>query len=696
MHGQREDADHSQELIPMMEIFDVKSDAPNAVPVLSSISETIILPRVLTKPVIPTKDSQTATGGSSDSSENEEDDNLFSEVPGRTSPIHVQLPALPVNGLIPGLELAVCVNNPELPSLIPSSPANYRLSPKLPSQSPRHSPVSSIFPHLKSKPILFEVGDPNTQPNPLVPQDPAPSPRTQDAQPAAADPTLQALEESSDIPQPPKKKHKDELVYSAITIGEKIGEGTFGTVSKGLLWGQEIAIKFLNNKKSTDEKDVKSFKQEVKIMRSLRHPNIVEFLGVVTDTEGNLCIVTEFLGRGSLEGILAKKRSLNKKIKFHTVLKYSLDIARGLTWLHAKGIIHRDLKPANILVDKNGRAKICDFGLSHVQKRQGNVGFYGVCGTPCYMAPEVLKKSAYGTAADIFSFGVIVCEILAGKYPYGNDPESTATFEQAITQGRRPEIVDCAHPKLKTLIEFCWNETPELRPDGELIIAKLTEIETEFANHTLPDIEPEDLPEDVHKFVEIERHKSMVREKNIGEKNSNLENEKKQQELVIHEQTLMLRKREQEIQEIEGKNKKLQGQLHQLSKELEDLQQQQIEPPLTIQHQTWPAELRRSTRASLKKQRNSEFRDSNMDVDEAGPSFDSFVETSTRRPCLKRLKSGKSEERHFVEVNETFDQALEQNQSRIEKIDSTDLASGRSSPMSGSEAVFTVDVCWGI
>jgi serine/threonine-protein kinase TNNI3K len=94
------------------------------------------------------------------------------------------------------------------------------------------------------------------------------------------------------------------------------------------------------------------------------------------------------------------------------------DVCRGLNWLHHKAIIHRDLKTANILLDANGRAKIADFGLSHVKRRTGDAtgGFYGVCGTSCYMAPEVLRKAPYGVKADCFSFAIVLCEMVMGRY----------------------------------------------------------------------------------------------------------------------------------------------------------------------------------------------------------------------------------------------------------------------------------------
>jgi serine/threonine protein kinase len=292
---------------------------------------------------------------------------------------------------------------------------------------------------------------------------------------------------------PPKKavvkKKKDEISYNEIVIECVIGEGSFGKVYRALLWGQEVAVKEMRLKGNPDAA-IKEFKKEVKIMRTLRHPNVVEFLGACVQSP-NLCIVTEYMQKGSLEDLITKMEEKNKRFSFQRVLSLAKDICRGLNWLHHKAhyqrsqttfshrlhlsarrsfcthahsiththpiahtnpltpspyhqaIIHRDLKTANILLDMNGRAKIADFGLSHVKRRTGDVtgGFYGVCGTPCYMAPEVLKKQPYGMKADVFSFAIVLCEMVVGKYPYENEPESTATFEQAsLTHLSTPRI----------------------------------------------------------------------------------------------------------------------------------------------------------------------------------------------------------------------------------------------------------------
>jgi len=192
---------------------------------------------------------------------------------------------------------------------------------------------------------------------------------------------------------PVHKEGSDLIHWGDIKWGVKIGQGSFGEVYKGTLWGQDVAVKRLRLKR-LNKSDIEDFHQEVEIMRKMRHPHIVEFLGVSLSKEkGQLCLVTEYLVNGSLEDLLQRNLDAEKKMSIHRVIEFALQIARGLNWLHHKGIIHRDLKTANILVDKHNRLKICDFGLAHVKTRtMHDTGKYGVVGTPCYMAPEVLKN----------------------------------------------------------------------------------------------------------------------------------------------------------------------------------------------------------------------------------------------------------------------------------------------------------------
>jgi serine/threonine protein kinase len=153
------------------------------------------------------------------------------------------------------------------------------------------------------------------------------------------------------------------------------------------------------------------FMREVNILRNLRHPNILSFMGMCYKKPDTLCIVTE-LASGSLADVLSKRAAAGKgPLATRKIVRYAKDIARALNYLHHKGVIHRDLKPSNLLLDRAGSIKISDFGLSHVKRKAAvETGSWGICGTPVYMAPEIIAAKPYGSKSDIFSFGIVVAE----------------------------------------------------------------------------------------------------------------------------------------------------------------------------------------------------------------------------------------------------------------------------------------------
>jgi serine/threonine protein kinase len=284
-----------------------------------------------------------------------------------------------------------------------------------------------------------------------------------------------------------------------IYFGDRIGEGNFGIVYSGYLYGQEVALKKL--KPSIDEEVLEDFENEIAILRDLRHPNIINYMGAC---HGEMfVIITEFIDGFSLDHMVAADTPIMSRRKF---INLATNIASGLSWLHNKKIIHRDIKPANIMVcGKFMQAKICDFGLSHRKRRHGTEpALYGTTGTPTYMAPEVLEDMPYSVAADIFSFAIILVEMLINKYPYGTEmyKASMNNFQQRIVDGERPtlpEDTEATLPGLTALIRSMWLADPSKRPLSMTILDKLGEIDKQRkvnANEVL-----EDLPADVVKML---------------------------------------------------------------------------------------------------------------------------------------------------------------------------------------------------
>ncbi|GAB4835963.1 Serine/threonine-protein kinase edr1 [Ancistrocladus abbreviatus] len=179
-----------------------------------------------------------------------------------------------------------------------------------------------------------------------------------------------------------------EIPWEVLVIGERIGLGSYGEVYHADWNGTEVAVKkFLDQDFSGAA--LAEFRREVRIMRRLRHPNVVLFMGAVTRPP-NLSIVTEFLPRGSLYRILHRP---NCQIDEKRRIKMALDVARGMNCLHTSipTIVHRDLKSPNLLVDKNWTVKVSDFGLSRL-KHNTFLSSKSTAGTPEWMAPEVLRN----------------------------------------------------------------------------------------------------------------------------------------------------------------------------------------------------------------------------------------------------------------------------------------------------------------
>ncbi|MCL7037285.1 hypothetical protein MKW94_005599 [Papaver nudicaule] len=258
-----------------------------------------------------------------------------------------------------------------------------------------------------------------------------------------------------------------EIPWEDLVIGERIGLGSYGEVYHADWNGKEVAVKkFLDQDFSGDALD--EFRSEVRIMRRLRHPNVVRFLGAVTRPP-NLSIVTEYLPRGSLYRILHRP---NCQIDEQQRIKMALDVARGMNCLHTSvpTVVHRDLKSPNLLVDKNWNVKVCDFGLSRL-KHNTFLSSKSTAGTPEWMAPEVLRNEQSNEKCDVYSFGVIFWELATLRMPWsGMNPMQVVGA--VGFQNRRLDIPKELDPLVARIIWECWQTEPNLRPSfAQLTVA---------------------------------------------------------------------------------------------------------------------------------------------------------------------------------------------------------------------------------
>ncbi|GAB2224453.1 hypothetical protein Droror1_Dr00005213 [Drosera rotundifolia] len=207
------------------------------------------------------------------------------------------------------------------------------------------------------------------------------------------------------------KGGEQEIDPGLLKFGNKVGSGTCGDLYKGTYNEQEVAIKIL--KADRVNKDVlKEFFQEVNILRKIRHKNIVQFIGSCTQPP-NLCIVTEFMARGNVYDFLHKQRGV---FKLPSLLRAAIDVSQGMEYLHQNNIVHRDLKSANLLMAEDGVIKIADFGIARVHSHTGVMT--AETGTYRWMAPEVIEHKPYDHKADVFSFGIVLWELLTGEVSF--------------------------------------------------------------------------------------------------------------------------------------------------------------------------------------------------------------------------------------------------------------------------------------
>ncbi|KAK9944258.1 hypothetical protein M0R45_009832 [Rubus argutus] len=259
-----------------------------------------------------------------------------------------------------------------------------------------------------------------------------------------------------------------------LKFGNKVASGSCGDLYKGTYCSQEVAIKVLKPECVNPDMQ-KDFVQEVFIMRKVRHKNVVQFIGACTKPP-SLCIVTEYMSGGSVYDYLHKQKGV---FKLPSLLKVAIDVSKGMTYLHQNNIIHRDLKAANLLMDENEVVKVADFGVARVKSQSGVMT--AETGTYRWMAPEVIEHKPYDHKADVFSFAIVLWELLTGKLPY----EYLTPLQAAVgvvQKGLRPTIPKHTHPKLTELLEKCWQQDPALRPDFSEIIEMLHPLAKEIGD----------------------------------------------------------------------------------------------------------------------------------------------------------------------------------------------------------------------
>ena len=237
-----------------------------------------------------------------------------------------------------------------------------------------------------------------------------------------------------------------DLIEDRYRYIEKIGKGAFGTVllMEDEVVDEQLILKFLNPNVSSDDEMMKRFVHELRYSRKITHRNIIRIYDFLS-LQGCYAISMEYFKSHTLSGEIPD----GKPMPFDKVLRYSKDIAAGMTVAHDAGVIHRDLKPANILVNTDGLLKIVDFGVAAAASTGDTdltkTGY--VIGSPKYMAPEQILGKKVDLTADIYSVGVIMYEMATGIPPYSKGDHMSVMYQHvqgkaAPCQDVNPDIPD--------------------------------------------------------------------------------------------------------------------------------------------------------------------------------------------------------------------------------------------------------------
>ena len=286
------------------------------------------------------------------------------------------------------------------------------------------------------------------------------------------------------------------MLIDQIHIMEKcIGRGAFGTVHVGVdaESGQQVAVKSITFPSSGAQSPTKALNEttaEIVLMRQLDHPNIVKYIGAKR-SDMTLHIFMEIITGGSLAVLIRSMGTLSNTL----CRKIMKDVLSGLDYLHCRSICHRDLKADNVLLTSDGTAKLGDFGTSkHIQMCFSLCsGLKSICGTPWYMAPEIINGEEYGLPVDIWAAGGILYECLYGKHPYHEYQNIHAAMFYIASKKAPPSFTGDVSEGAVEFMVNCFKATPRDRMRADELL---------HTNYILG-IEPEENPEGVEEIEDF-------------------------------------------------------------------------------------------------------------------------------------------------------------------------------------------------
>jgi serine/threonine protein kinase len=276
-----------------------------------------------------------------------------------------------------------------------------------------------------------------------------------------------------------------EVARAELAMHEKVGDGRTATVHRAVLRGTEVAVKEFNLPRvQMSKKEVQNLEREIELMKELRHPLIVNLLGINVDNTV-VRLVLDFCRGGHLFDLLHNNNEID--LVPQTQVQVLRDIAEAMAFLHAltPKIVHRDLKSLNVLLAQpvasecdKVKVKLCDFG--HARRIDDDPGTVRV-GTQHWMAPEVFMGRPYDHLADVYSFAMVMFEVFCREMPF--DDMSATMVAMTVASGERPDMAAIPPDLPATLVHLmvkCWAHAPSERPEFSTIIAELDTLQTKL------------------------------------------------------------------------------------------------------------------------------------------------------------------------------------------------------------------------
>eukprot|EP01097_Dermamoeba_algensis_P004547 TRINITY_DN2954_c0_g1_i1.p1 TRINITY_DN2954_c0_g1~~TRINITY_DN2954_c0_g1_i1.p1 ORF type:complete len:789 (-),score=152.15 TRINITY_DN2954_c0_g1_i1:1406-3772(-) len=252
-----------------------------------------------------------------------------------------------------------------------------------------------------------------------------------------------------------------EIPPNEIVLLELLGSGSYADVYKARCYGIEVAVKIM---KSVNENRIQMFKQEAKMLSKIRHPNVYQFIGISQNSDGSFMIVTELLTGGDLNKILEECKAKKGPLSLPIAIRYAREFAKGMIFVHQNNLCHQDLKPHNLMFNSYKVLKVVDFGLAS-PKTLTPTKTPSTRGSYLWMAPEVMKRMPYNTKADIYSFGIILWQLICSDpSPYPGYSQVDPFVKAVAERGERPPIPTNCLPSIRELMKRCWHADPDKRP----------------------------------------------------------------------------------------------------------------------------------------------------------------------------------------------------------------------------------------